>query len=79
MAPMSAAEHQHKRRQKLKETRQYDKYKEKHTIDQQKYRKRQDEKEEKLPLDETSNLIKKKWEKCCKRVAKQSKWKKNTR
>ena len=67
---MSAAEHQHKRCQKLKETGQYDKYKEKHATDQQKYHKRQDEKEEKLPLDEISKLIKKKWEKCCKRVAK---------
>ena len=67
---MSAAEHQRKQCQKLKETGQYDKYKEKHATDQQKYHKRQDEKEEKLPLDETSKLIKKKWEKCCKQVAK---------
>ena len=62
MAPILTAERQHKRCQKLKETRQYDKYKEKHIIDQQKYRKRQVEKEEKLPLGERSKLIKKKWE-----------------
>ena len=34
----------------------------KNIIDQQKYRKRQVEKEEKLPLGERSKLIKKKWE-----------------
>ena len=67
---MLAGEHQHQRWQKLKETEQYDKYKEKHAIDHQKYGKRQAEKEEKLPLDERSKLIKKKLEKCCKRVAK---------
>ena len=51
---MSAAERQRKRRQKLKETGQYDKYNGKHAIDLQKYHKRQAEKEEKLPLDERS-------------------------
>ena len=66
MAPISAAECQHKQYQKLKETEQYDKYKEKHTIDQQKYHKRQAEKEEKLPFGERSKLIKKKQEECCK-------------
>ena len=33
---MLAAEHQRKQAQKLKQTEQYDKYKEKHAIDQQK-------------------------------------------
>ena len=55
MALVSAAERKRKRRQKLKETGQYDKYNAKQAIDQQKYRKRQAEKEEKLPLDERIN------------------------
>ena len=63
---MSATERQREQCQKLKETRQYDKYKEKHAIDQQKYCKRQSETEEKLPLDKRSKLIKKKWEEYCK-------------
>ena len=70
MALVSAAERKRKRRQKLKETGQYDKHNAKQAIDQQKYRKRQAEKEEKLPLDERSKLIKNKREECCKRVAK---------
>ena len=70
MALVSPAERKRKRRQKLKETGQYDKYNAKQAIDQQKYRKRQAEKEEKLPLDERSKLMKKKREECCKRVAK---------
>ena len=61
---MLAAERQRKQQQKLKQTEQYDKYKEKHAIDQQKYGKRRAEKEEKLPLDERSRLIKKKREEC---------------
>ena len=70
MAHMSAVEHHHKWRQKLKETGQYDKYKEKHSIDQQKHCKRQAEKKEKLPLDNRSKLIEKKREECCKQLAK---------
>ena len=66
---MLAAERQRKRRQKLKETGQYEKYQEKNDIDKQKYCKSQAEKEEKLPLDERSKLMKRKREKCCKRVA----------
>ena len=53
--------------QEVKETGQYDKYKEKLAIDQQKYCKRQ---AEKLLLDERSKLIKKKLEECCKQVGK---------
>ena len=67
---MLTGESQRKQRQKLKETGQYDKYNEKHAIYQQKYHKRQTEKEEKLPFDKRSKLIKKKREECRKRVAK---------
>ena len=74
---MSAAERQRKQRQKLKETRQYDKYNEKHAIYQQKYHKRQAEKEEKLPFNKRSKLIKKKREECRKPVAKHKTFKNN--
>ena len=77
MAPILAAERQRKRRQKLKETGQYEKYQEKNDIDKQKYRKSQAEKEEKLPLDERSKLMKRKREKCWKRVAEHRLFKNN--
>ena len=59
-----------KQYQKIKETGQHDKYKEKPATDLQKYHKRQAENEEKLPLDKRSKLIKNKQEECHKRVAK---------
>ena len=75
---MLAAERQRERRQKLKETGQYEKYPKKNNdIDKQKYRKRQAEKEEKLPLDERSKLMKRKREKCCKRAAEHRLFKNN--
>ena len=49
----------------------------KNDIDKQKYRKRQAEKEEKLPLDERSKLMKRKREKCSKRVAEHRLFKNN--